>query len=433
MKKPIIVSLANVSEDHIVVTLKIGFILEKCGSFFEGVSQLLETISYGGKGEFKAERTNAREEYQVKVIGFENDEFATINGFETTGRIQIAIPLKLCPVSLGIPQILSVSMYASVYSFISEYQITDIHLPDAYLKHLPKPKYGTSIFSGNETDLRIGMILKPRSILNDEIANVLIGSAVNAGIDYIIDDEITVDPEEWRFKERIEFITNLLNQLNTGKQNKVKYIANISGSYDTSLKFAKLADKYGVDGIMVNTITMGYDVVQTLAKNKKFKPFIVANVIGRNLMAGGPKYLVADHIHSFFARISGADAVYTGPFVGNVKSRQEKASHFIWALTDQLSRRHPITKSYAVMSGGLEPKNLLQNYRVYSSPVMFSIGLNLCNLIEQEAPIDKVIKIIKTVFAAEKIGGEERVNQEITKLASKNKEYYQILNSLQWT
>lgn len=432
MKRLKIVSLSNVSNDHILVKLKIGFKLEKSESFADGVNKLIETISYGGRGEFEAERKDAREEYQIKTVGFEDDGEISIKGNDITGRVEIAIPLKLCTPNQGIPQILSTVMYASVYSFITEFQVTDIHLPDAFLKHLPQPKYGTAIFSGNDHDLRIGLILKPRSIINAEIANDIIGKAVKAGVDYISDDELTIDPPEWRFRDRIQFITGLLSDLENETGKKVKYIANISGSYQTSIKLAKEAEKFGVDGIMVNTITMGYDVVQSLARDKKFKPFIVANVIGRNLIAGGTKYLVADHIHSFLARVSGADAVYTGPFVGSVNSRHEKASHFTWALTDSLSKKHPVKKVYAVMSGGLEPKNLLENYRVYSSPIMFSIGLSLCNLMEQNAPITKVLEIIKTVFDAEKKGGAEQVDEDITHLASKNHEYFQILKKLKW-
>jgi len=323
-------------------------------------------------------------------------------------------------------------MYASVYSFINEFQVTDITLPDAYLKHLPKPKYGTSIFSGDDSNLKIGLILKPRSIINATIANEIVYKAGKAGVDYISDDELTIDPPEWPFKERMPFIKNLLLELKKDTGKDIKFIANISGSYETSMKFAKIAEKNNVDGVMVNTITMGYDVVQTLAKNKQFKPFIVANVIGRNLMAGGTKYLVSDHIHSFFARVSGADAVYTGPFVGTVKSRHEKASHFIWALTDSLSKKYPVKPSYAVMSGGLEPKNLLQNWRIYSSPVMFSIGLNLCNLIEEGVPVTLVLNIIRTVFEAEKAGGADRVEKDITNLAASDKSYLQILTKLGW-
>jgi ribulose 1,5-bisphosphate carboxylase large subunit-like protein len=431
MRKPLIVSITNVSEDHIIVKLRVGFLLDNSESFSDGVIKLIDTISYGGKGDFESERSGAKYEYQIKTIGFENDGNA--KGNEVTGRIQIAIPVKLCPPSIGIPQILSAIMYASVYSFITEFQVTDINLPDIYLKHFPEPKYGTTIFSGSENDLRLGMILKPRSILNAEIANELIGRAVDAGIDYITDDELTIDPPEWRFKDRVQFITSLLRDLKSETKKEVKYIANISGSFDTSMKLAKIADELGADGVMVNTITMGYDVVQSLAKNKKFKKFIVANVIGRNLMAGGTKYLVADHIHSLLARVSGADAVYTGPFIGNVNSRHEKAAHFNWALTDSLSRKYPVKKVYAVMSGGLEPNNLLENYRIYSSPVMFSIGLSLCNLIEQKISIEKVLEIIRTVFEAEKRGGAEQVEKDITQLAAKHPDYFQILKKLKWT
>ena len=431
MNNPVIYTQTNVFQDHIVVKLKVGFMLQKNESFSDGVNKLIETISFGRKGEFDLERKGAREEYQVKVIGFDYDDSSYKND-EVTGSIQIALPIKLCTINQGIPHIFASIMYASVYSFINEYQVTDIQFPDVYLKHLPKPKYGTSIFSDDENKLKIGLILKPRSIINANIASKFIYKAGQAGVDYISDDELTIDPPEWRFKDRIPFIKNLLLELESETGKSIKYIANISGSYDTSMKLAKIAEDNNVDGIMVNTITMGYDVIQNLAKNKRFKPFIVANVIGRNLMAGGTKYLVADYIHSFLARVSGADAVYTGPFVGNVKSRNEKASHFIWALTDSLSKKYPVKTSYAVMSGGLEPKNLLENWRIYQSPVMFSLGHSLCNLINQDISIVLVLKIIKTVFDAEKKGGAEEVERDITQLAASDKNYLQILNILGW-
>lgn len=429
-KKSIIQSQANVDLDHVQVKMRVTFRLDKNEGFADGVTKLIETISYGGQGQFSLERVTAREEYMVKVIDFDEDSSEKEN--EPSGRIQIAIPLNLCTVNQGLPQLISCIMYASVYSFISEYRVTDVIFPDTYLRSLPRPKYGTTIFQGESNDLKIGLILKPRSIINASIANEFVYKAGIAGIDYIADDELTTDPPEWPFHERVPFVIQLISQIKRETGKDVKYIANISGSYKESMRLASLAKSFGADGVMVNTISMGYDVVQTLAHDKKHKPFIVANVIGRNLMAGGPKYCMSDHIHSFFARISGADAVYTGPFVGSLTSRQQKAHHFAWALTDPLSKGYPAKPSYAVMSGGLAPNNLLENWRIYPGPVMFSIGLGLCNLMEQGVSIDTVFEIIRTVFDAERNGGADRVRHDILELAKKSKQYLETLNKLGW-
>lgn len=430
MKNPILHSYSNVSNNHIIFNLKVGFKLNQDEIFSDGVNNLIDIISFGGKSEFRLERSGARHEYEVKIISIDDDPIAKEE--EAFGRIQLAIPIKFCLANLGIPLLLSTIMYASVYSFITEFQVCDITLPDDYLKHLPKPKYGVSIFPESDRAFKIGMILKPRSILNKEIVNKLINNEGISEIDYIADDELTIDPPEWSFNERTSYVMSLINEIYCSTRKKIKYIANITASYKKCMELAKIAQDLEIDGVMINTITMGYDVLHELASDKSFKPFIVANTIGRNLVSGGPKYLIADHLHCLLARLSGADAVYTGPFIGNIKARREKAAHFTWALTDKLSKNQSVKASYAIMSGGLDLKNILGNYRIYSSPVMFSIGLSLCNLIEEGISVGKILKIVNTVFAAEKIGGQTKVEQAITELATNNKEYLKILNKLEW-
>lgn len=423
-------SQSLISEDHIIVVVKVGFCLKHIKVFTEGVVQLIDIIGFGNSKRYKDEDSILRENYTIKVITYdENLNDYNVDNYSTKGVISFAVPITICTIETGIPQIISTIMYPSVYSFICEYKVIDIEIPEKYLKSLPKPKYGLSIFN-NDKKVQLGLILKPRSILQDRLANLLVYKACEGGIDYIIDDELTINPPHWKFEERVSFIMDLINlaKRETGKE--VKYIANISGSYKNSLKLAKIAEKYNVAGVMVNAISMGYDVIQGLAKNKNFKPFIVANMLGRDLFTGGRDFLIAPHILSFFSRISGADAIYIGPFIGTVLSKKEQSSKFQWALTDPISKKYQVLQSYAIMSGGITPKNIIENKMIYSQNTMFSMGTSLCSYIENEVNVKNILEIINLILNINENSLDD-LSEIILELA-KNDRYLTTLKQIGW-
>jgi len=420
-----------ISDDHIIVTLKVGFCLDNVKEFTQGVIDLIDTIGYGSSKRYTDEDIKLREKYAIKVITYDEDiNSYNADNYSSKGLVQIGIPISVCTQETGIPQIISTIMYPSVYAFICEYKVIDIELPENYLKYLPKPKYGLSIFEDKKL-FQLGLILKPRSIIQEDLANLIVYKASIDGIDYIIDDELTVSPPNWKFEDRISFVMSLIKTAKKETGKEVKYIANISGAYKNSIKLAKIAEKYGVHGVMVNAISMGYDVIQTLAKNKKFKPFIVANMLGRDLMTGGKDFLIAPHILSFFARISGADVIYIGPFVGTVLSQKEQSSKFQWALTDPILKKNKISESYAIMSGGITPKNIIENKRIYSQYTMFSMGTSLCTHIEENVNVKIMLEIIQFILKKEEEKRIENIDNLVLELAKQEK-FLTTLKQIGW-
>lgn len=428
MAKLQLVSHSSIASDHIIAKIRVGLQLGTQTSFVEGLQLLLDTMSFGGEKVYKFERPDAREAYRVKPIFYEEIEKRDKGNY---GFIDIAIPLALCNPKDGIPLLLSVIYYASVYSFVQSFELLDIEFPDNYIRQFPGPKYGTNAL-GNSDQIKFGLILKPRSVINQDRANDVVYKAAKGGIDYIIDDELTVDPTEWGFIERVSFVTNLLSSVEEETGKHVSYIANVTSAHKRSLHLAHIADDFGIDGIMVNSVMMGHDVIQELSRNKNYRPMIVANVIGRSLISGGPDYRMSDHVICLISRLSGADAVYTGTFAGDIRNKNEQASLFMRALTEPLSLRHPLKPCFAIMSGGINLRNVLDNWKFYLGPAMIQMGSGLNQLADADFPFDEIMNTAHIIFRLYKEVGEKNFHAELAKVAEKDRAIKNVLAKLGW-
>ncbi len=430
MKQLKLASRTSVIKDHIIVNLRVGFDNSPEIDLATQVKQLVDEISFGGSRRFSREESTARETLCVKTLHFSEDHLE--DNEERCCVITLAIPTSFATPKEGIPLLMAVIGYASVYAFVREFQVLDIELPDSYLRKFPGPKYGSQGILTHDEDVPVlGMILKPRCIVNKRIAKQLLSAIAHSGFDYVIDDELTVNPPSWPFEERVAFVVQHLRTIekNTGK--RISYIANITGSHRTSLNLANKAATLGVDGVMLNTVMMGYDTLHTLARRKNFSPFIVANVIGRGLLSNGPSFRINEHVFCLLARISGADAVYTGPFVGNIKARREQAAHFVKALADPLSSGK-ILSSYAVLSGGISIRNILDNWEAYQEPAMVQMGRGLCELIDKEISAKVISKVVHTLFDEYQSGGISAVEEAILRLSQEDRGMRDAIHLMGW-
>lgn len=429
MAKLQLVNHSSIANDHLIVKLRVGLTVGTQKSFVEGLQQLIDTVSFGGEKIYHYERQGARESYRVKPLFYE--EIEKKDSGSIYGLVDLAIPIALCNPKDGIPLLLSIIYYASVYSFVQSFELLDIEFPDSYIRHFPGPKYGLSGL-GNIDQIKFGLILKPRSVINQDRVNNVVYKAAKGGVDYIIDDELTVDPSEWGFVERISFVSNLLRTVKDEIGKHVYYIANVTSAHKRSLQFAHIAENMGVDGIMVNSVTMGHDVIQELSRNKSFRPMIVANVIGRSLISGGPSYRMSDHVICLLSRLSGADAVYTGTFAGDIKTKKEQASLFLRALTEPLSTKHPLKSCFAVMSGGINLRNILDNWRFYQGPAMIQMGSGLNEIIDDGISVQEIMNAAHIIFNLYREVGANNFNSELAKISNRDRAFQTTLAQLGW-
>tara|TARA_R110002124_G_scaffold283434_2_gene459425 strand:+ start:1150 stop:2394 length:1245 start_codon:yes stop_codon:yes gene_type:complete len=115
-------------------------------------------------------------------------------------------------------------------------KLMDLELPDSFKNHYKGPQFGikgskVSCGVGSERPM-IGTIIKPSVGMFPEETATLVQTLIDAGIDFIKDDELMGSTANSPFNERVKAIMKVIrnNEQRTGK--KVMYAFNISDEID---------------------------------------------------------------------------------------------------------------------------------------------------------------------------------------------------------
>lgn len=115
-------------------------------------------------------------------------------------------------------------------------KLMDLELPDSFKNHYKGPQFGikgskASCGVGSERPM-IGTIIKPSVGMSPEETATLVQTLIDAGIDFIKDDELMGSTANSPFDERVKAIMKVIrnNEQKTGK--KVMYAFNISDEID---------------------------------------------------------------------------------------------------------------------------------------------------------------------------------------------------------
>ena len=109
------------------------------------------------------------------------------------------------------------------------------HLPHTY----QGPQFGiagTRTFTGVQGRPIIGTIIKPSVGMSPEATAAQVKTLVEAGIDFIKDDELQSDGPHCPFDERVAAVMNVINRHADATGKRVMYAANITGDLDEMLR-----------------------------------------------------------------------------------------------------------------------------------------------------------------------------------------------------
>lgn len=139
-------------------------------------------------------------------------------------------------------------------------KLMDFELPDSFKNHFKGPKFGIkgSKLSCGVTDRpMIGTIIKPSIGMSVEETATLVKSLIDAGIDFIKDDELMGSAANSPFDERVKAIMKVIrdNEQKTGK--KVMYAFNISDEIDEMQRKYDLIKKEEGSCAMISINSVG--------------------------------------------------------------------------------------------------------------------------------------------------------------------------------
>ena len=175
-------------------------------------------------------------------------------------------------------------------------KLMDLELPDSFKNHYKGPQFGikgskVSCGVGSERPM-IGTIIKPSVGMFPEETATLVQTLIDAGIDFIKDDELMGSTANSPFNERVKAIMKVIrnNEQRTGK--KVMYAFNISDEIDVMQRKYDLIlqEKGSCAMISVNSVGLagtkkicdnGQLVIHSVVTSIKscLKPFLGGNEI----------------------------------------------------------------------------------------------------------------------------------------------------------
>jgi ribulose 1,5-bisphosphate carboxylase large subunit-like protein len=329
-----------------------------CESFEEGVNRLIWEL---------APRRSTDGNDQVYITECEEEE--GVAG-EKAGLFEVAFGEGLVGGGSEIPTMISLSTYLATMSWVRSYRLLDITFPTSAgdLRKLSGPQYGAAYFVDTENGTSLGAVIKPRLCHDTSVIRAWVRCACLAKLDYIADDEVVPEVGELSFSQRV---TSIMDECSRHADSP-RVIVNVAGSYEECLERTTIARDLGVNSVMVNVNTMGYDALQAIVQQHSLP--CVANAIGVGTVIRGPDFGIAIELIGKLARMAGADAFYTGPFHGALESRRISAGRFHKALARPLGSDCGRRKTAAMMAGGVGLPEAVANRRAYPGALCLSLG-----------------------------------------------------------
>ncbi len=413
--------------DHALVKVRVAFAADDDRTFYESVGELVEAI---GVRKDTSLAGAADHRWDLHLVNIDEDDYSSPGA--RRGTAEFAVPTGVLPVDGAVPLMLSIATYGSVYRFVREYQVIDLEFPsEAMSQHdLCGPQRGPEFISPRDAAARLGAIIKPRFISDESNLRQLVRALASAEIDYLADDELTVGTPDLSFERRVGVVTTELEACAATTGRQIPYIANITGSYAGAMRRARAAADLGARGVMVNTIAMGYDVVSDLANDDGFDLGIVANSIGRGVLTSGPGYRVAPELLCKLARLVGADAVYTGPLVGDIATVEQHAERYLKVLTQPYHGACVRRPAAAMMSGGVGLPEIIRNEQLYRGDLFLSMGREFMRPLADGLDPSVLVHCIRAIWGAVRDGGREAGREMVERLHGRRGSYPRYLQAI---
>ena len=184
----------------------------------------------------------------------------------TRAEVVLSFPIENTGTSLAN---LMTTVAGNLYELrpLSGIRLLDLEIPDAFAAENPGPAFGiegTREIVDVHNRPVIGTIIKPNVGLSPEATADLVERVVDAGVDFVKDDELIADPPYSPVEERVEAVMDVINshEAETGK--RVMYACNITGTVDELLERHDAVKAAGGNCVMVSLRSVGLAGVRKL-------------------------------------------------------------------------------------------------------------------------------------------------------------------------
>ncbi|WP_138484337.1 ribulose-bisphosphate carboxylase large subunit family protein [Dyadobacter bucti] len=146
-------------------------------------------------------------------------------------------------------------------------KLLDLEIPEAFGQKYPGPQFGirgTRELTGVSDRPIIGTIIKPSVGLTPEATAEQTKTLIEAGLDFLKDDELMGNPPHSPFEKRVEMVMNVINAEAEKTGRKAMFAFNISGDVDEMLYMHDIVLARGGTCVMVSINHVGLSGIAKL-------------------------------------------------------------------------------------------------------------------------------------------------------------------------
>ena len=250
--------------------------LEKAAAMMAGEQSSGTFVKVAG------ETAELRERFLAKVI--EIEEVGSVSTPTLAGskppkgeqkpdykRATVTLSWPLENVGINLPNLIS-TVSGNLYELspFSGLKLVELNVPDEYRTIYPGPQFGPegtkNLIPVKDRPI-IGTIIKPSVGLSPESTAQRVQELIDAGLDFIKDDELMGDPPHSPFSKRVELVMEVINNYAEKTGKKPMYAFNLSGDIDDMLRRHDHVIRHGGTCVMANLNTVGVSGVSKLRQH----------------------------------------------------------------------------------------------------------------------------------------------------------------------
>ena len=227
-------------------------------------------------------------------------------------RADVVLSWPISNMGLSLPNVLA-SVAGNLFELkpFSGLRLLDVKFPQSFLSRYQGPQFGvlgTRRLTNVHGRPLIGTIIKPSVGLRPKETAALVRTLVDAGIDFVKDDELQADGPHCPFTERFEAVRQVINSHADKRGRKAMYAVNITGEIDEMLRRQEQVAAGGGTCVMVSINSIGLPALHALRRESSLA--IHAHRNGWGMYSRSPAIGMSYIVYQKFWRLAGVDHMH---------------------------------------------------------------------------------------------------------------------------
>jgi len=222
-------------------------------------------------------------------------------------------------------------------------KLLDVDIPAEFAEHYPGPRFGiegTRSLTGVYNRPIIGTIIKPSVGLTPEETAYRVKTLIEAGLDFIKDDELMGDSPHSPFKERVDQVMAVINSHAQRTGVKPMFAFNISGDLDDMMMRHDYLLQEGGTCVMINLNWVGISAGIKVAEQSQMPVHGHRN--GWGIFDRSPVLGIGFTAYQKIWRVAGVDHIHTNGIRNKFCESDESVIASIRACLTPLLGGYPV-------------------------------------------------------------------------------------------